>query len=222
MSTRLAFWDVDTQFDFMDPEGDLYVPDAKALDPNLERLTGFARELEIPVVASADDHQLSDAEIDPDEPDGETTFPPHCMRGTPGAERIEETRLGYTLVLEHDERRSPEDIRRDLDHPWPRVLIKKNQLDVFGNPNADTVLAALDPERIVVYGVALDFCVAKTVEGLLERGYDDLVLVTDATEPIDAERGEELLESWKERGVELTTTETLAVRLDRMSRSASV
>lgn len=222
MRARLVFWDVDTQFDFMDPEGDLYVPEAERLEASLGRLTDFARQLEIPVVASADDHRLSDAEIDSEEPDGETTFPPHCMRGTAGAERIEETRLGYTLVLEHDEGRSREDVRRELDHPWPRVLIKKNELDVFSNPNTDTVLDILRPERIVIYGVALDFCVAKTVEGLLERGYDDLVLVTDATEPIDAERGEEMLESWKERGVELTTTATLAVHLDRLSRSASV
>lgn len=221
MTTRMIFWDVDTQFDFMDPDGKLYVPGAERLEKKLERLTGFARELEIPVVASADDHRLADDEIDPENPDGETTFPPHCMHDTPGAERIEATRLDYTLVVERDGP-SPDRIERGLAHPWPRVLIRKNELDVFGNPHTETVLELLDPEQIVVYGVALDFCVAKTVEGLLGRGYDSLVVVTDATAPIDSEHGDALLESWRGYGLELTTTDTLAVRLDRLSRSATV
>lgn len=221
MTTRLLFWDVDTQFDFIDPQGKFYVPRAETLETNLERLTGFARELEIPLLASADDHRLTDDEIEAESPDGETTFPPHCMHGTPGAERVEATRLDYTLVLEPEES-STEEIRRGLEHPWPRVLLRKHELDVFSNPNTERVLERLEPEQIVIYGVALDFCVRKTVEGLLARGYDTLVLVTDATQPIDTERGEELLASWREHGVELTTTETLAVRLDRLARSATV
>jgi len=42
-------------------------------------------------VASADDHELTDPEIS-DEPDFEYTYPPHCLRGTPGAERVPETK----------------------------------------------------------------------------------------------------------------------------------
>ena len=39
-----VFWDVDTQYDFMMPEGDLYVPDAIQIIPKLTALTHFARE----------------------------------------------------------------------------------------------------------------------------------------------------------------------------------
>jgi hypothetical protein len=40
-----VFWDVDTQVDFMSPEGKLYVPGAETIAPNLGRLTDYAHVL---------------------------------------------------------------------------------------------------------------------------------------------------------------------------------
>ena len=46
-------------------------------------------------------------------------------------------------------------------------LLNKPGTDVFRwNPNAATVLATLAPDRIVVYGVATDFCTRAAVDGL--------------------------------------------------------
>ena len=59
----------------------------------MARLVQAAREAGIPHVASADDHELTDPEI-VDDPDFANTFPPHCLRGTTGAEKIPETRAG--------------------------------------------------------------------------------------------------------------------------------
>jgi nicotinamidase-related amidase len=47
---------VDTQHDFMDPEGKLYVPGAEALVPALTALTDFAHARGIPILASSVDH----------------------------------------------------------------------------------------------------------------------------------------------------------------------
>ena len=84
--TRI-FWDVDTQVDFMEPSGKLYVPGAREIAPALERLVDAARAARLVHVASADDHELTDPEISSD-PDFRNTYPPHCMRGTRGAEKI--------------------------------------------------------------------------------------------------------------------------------------
>ncbi|HET7040554.1 MAG TPA: hypothetical protein VFI13_00985, partial [Gemmatimonadales bacterium] len=54
--TSTIFWDVDTQHDFMDPDGKLYVPGAEAIVPVLGQLTGYAHAHGIRVLASADDH----------------------------------------------------------------------------------------------------------------------------------------------------------------------
>ena len=54
----VLFWDVDTQIDFMRPEGKLYVPEAETLEHNLKILNRLAHEHHIPIVASADSTRL--------------------------------------------------------------------------------------------------------------------------------------------------------------------
>ena len=89
---RLIFWDVDTQHDFLSPEGKLHVPRAEAIVPRLAALTDYAHANGIRIVASAEEHLPGDAELS-EHPDFETTWPPHCMRGTPGQRKIDETTL---------------------------------------------------------------------------------------------------------------------------------
>ena len=86
----MILWDVDTQVDFMLPEGKLYVPGAEETAPAMARLVAAARSAGIVHVASADDHELTDPELS-ESPDYETTYPPHCLRGTRGARKVPET-----------------------------------------------------------------------------------------------------------------------------------
>ncbi len=204
----IVFWDVDTQVDFMDPDGKLYVPEAETLTDNLATLTRLADEHGIAVVGSADDHQESDEEIS-DRPDFSATYPPHCMRGTEGAARVPATDRTWTAELGHQPLPVAA-IAAIADQAHPRVLVHKKRFDVFSNPNTEPLVAALAPEHIVLYGVALDVCNKAAVEGLLERGYTNLTVVTDATKPIRAEAAEDLLASWRKRGATLATTAEVA------------
>lgn len=213
--TPLLFWDVDTQVDFMLPDGALYVPGAETLRPALARLVAAARSHGVPIVASADHHCLEDAEIS-DAPDWKTTFPPHCMAGTPGAERVPETQLTDPLRLD-GEPRAEEELQAALGPERPEVLLLKHELDVFSNPNAERVLKILAPQRIVIYGVALDFCHCRAVEGLWSRGFRDLEIVVDATRPIDGRRGERLLETWRELGMKMVTANQVIEDLESRS-----
>ena len=95
---RRVLWDVDTQVDFVMPHGKLYVPGAEETLPAMARLVGWARERGIVHVASADDHELTDPEIS-EQPDFRTTYPPHCLRGTRGAEKVDETRQADPVPL---------------------------------------------------------------------------------------------------------------------------
>ncbi|MGH7512183.1 MAG: cysteine hydrolase family protein [Gemmatimonadales bacterium] len=200
--TRLLFWDVDTLYDFMHATGRLYVPGSEKIIPTLEALTAFAHARRIPIVASADNHEETDAEIS-DTPDWSTTFPPHCMRGTPGQLKIAETALRDPLVIEPELEDPGALAHRILAHRGDFLLTKRT-LDVFSNANTTTLLRALEPEAIVIYGVATDFCDKYTVEGLLRhRPEADLFLVTDAIRAIYPEQAERLLESWRDRGVHL-------------------
>ena len=201
----LLFWDVDTQYDFMRADGKLYVPEAEQIIPNLARLTRAAHQQGIRIVASADDHVPGHRELS-DPPDFKETFPPHCMRGTPGQRKIPETSLRDPLVIEPDPVPARELARRVRGHAGD-LLFHKHWFDVFTNPNVDPAVRELDPDRIVLYGVALDVCDRYAIEGLLQRRpHTQLHAVTDAMKPIDAKQAARLLDDWQRRGVNLLTT----------------
>jgi len=208
----LLFWDVDTQVDFMSPDGKLHVPGAEGITENLRRLTEAARRFSIPVVASADDHEIGDEELS-DTPDFRETYPPHCLRGTPGVGRIPETAREDFTEIGHEPLGDEAISELLASAETPALLIHKKRFDVFTNPNTEGVVRALDPEQIVLYGVALDVCDRYAIEGLLARGYANLTLVTDAARPIREEDAAALLAAWKERGVELTTTDEVLAEL---------
>jgi nicotinamidase-related amidase len=48
-------------------------------------------------------------------------------------------------------------------------LLLKKHFDVFTNPNTDRLLALLDPEEIILFGVATDVCDDAAVRGLVHR-----------------------------------------------------
>ncbi len=202
-------WDVDTQIDFVHAAGKLAVPDAEAILPALAHLTGHAHATGIRIVATADDHDFGHAEIS-DTPDGRMTFPPHCMRGTRGQEKVPETELTSPYIIHavpHDAAMLTTAIRtRGGD-----ILLNKPGTDVFRwNPNAATVLTALAPDRIVVYGVATDICVLAAVLGLRRlRPAAEVVIVTDAIAALDPARGEALVRDWAEAGCTLTSAAAL-------------
>jgi nicotinamidase/pyrazinamidase len=200
----VLFWDVDTQVDFMRPEGSLYVPGAVEIAPALAALTRHASGRGIARVATVCDHVLEDDEIS-DAPDFRSTFPPHCLRGTPGQAKVPETALVDPVVVPN----RPEDrtlLAARLGRRRGEVLIEKNHFDVFTNPNTGAVLDALAPDTVVVYGVAQDVCDAHAIAGFLKRGGLKVVFVEDAAKPIDAVRGAELLAEWRDAGVAVMTT----------------
>jgi len=189
-------WDVDTQFDFMLPDGRLYVPGAEETVPAMKRLVDAARAAGIVQVASADDHELTDSEIS-DEPDFVTTYPPHCLRGTRGARKIPETEQEDPVPL------ALEPVPDRYLEGREFLLLKKN-FDVFTNPNTERLLDRLAPDEIVVFGVATDVCDDAAIRGFLDRGLK-VRFVEDAARGLDEERVAISTTSWRRRGVDFTT-----------------
>ncbi len=200
----MILWDVDTQVDFMLPGGKLYVPGAEETATAMARLVAAAREAGVVHVASADDHELADAEIS-ETPDYATTYPPHCLRGTRGARKVPETEqldpvpLALTPVPAH----------------WlegREFLLLKKHFDVFTNPNTEPLLEALAPEEVVVFGVATDVCDDAAIRGLRARGYT-VSFVEDAARGLDDERTAACLADWRALGVVFTDVAEVLARL---------
>ena len=203
----VVFWDVDTQVDFMHSAGKLYVPDAESIIPNLKRLTDYAHAHGIRIVASADDHIPGHKELS-DAPDFRQTFPLHCLRGTPGQQKIPETALKNPVIIE-PEPRPPEQIAKQVTGGGD-VLLHKHWFDVFTNLNVEAVIGAIKPRTIVLYGVATDVCNKYALEGLMSRHPEiRLFAVEDAMKAIDPDRQEHLLKEWGEEGVRIVSTDEI-------------
>ena len=205
-----VFWDVDTQVDFIEPGGKLHVQGAETIRANLARLTGFAHDYGIRVIASSDCHEAKDEELS-DTPDFADTFPPHCLRGTSGQARIPETTLLRPLVVEPDA--DPAAILRQVESHDDDILFHKRFFDVFTNRSVTPVIESLRLRCVTLYGVALDVCNRYAVEGLLAHHPNiALTVVTDAVRAIDERRRDELLTAWRARGVTLATTDEATQR----------
>jgi len=196
-------WDIDTQVDFMEPSGKLYVPGARDVAPAMELLVDAARAARLTHVASADDHELTDPEIS-DAPDFRNTYPPHCLRGTRGAEKILETKQRDPLPLSLAP--FPPGLIPGMIEGRREILLLKKSFDVFTNPNTEPLLAALDPDEIVVFGVATDVCNNAAILGFLLRGRR-VRFVEDAARGLDEARTTACTAVWRDRGVEFSTAE---------------
>ncbi|HEX3291774.1 MAG TPA: isochorismatase family cysteine hydrolase [Gaiella sp.] len=203
--SSLLLWDVDTQVDFVLQAGKLAVPGAEDAVPAMARLVRWAEEQGITHLATADDHELTDPEIS-DEPDFASTYPPHCLRGTPGAARIPETAQRDPLPLPLTPY-PPGLVPRLVDGRRELLLLKKTY-SAFSNPNLEPLLAALDPDEVIVFGVATDVCNDAAITGLLARGYR-VAFVEDASRGLSEERTAAALARWRDAGVRFTTADAV-------------
>jgi len=171
---ELLFWNVDTQFDFMNNEGKLYVPDSELILPLLKRITSFAKEANIQVVNSAD-HHFPDAKELSDTPDFISTFPPHCMANSAGADYMDEVEPENASILKWDRSYSSKEIETMTKSR--NLVILKDVFDVFeGNPNTSNLVKILAPKSVFVYGVTTNVCVNCAVCGLAKQGIQVFVI----------------------------------------------
>jgi len=180
---KILFWAVDCQNDFMNKDGALYVEGAEAIKSNLKKLTSIAINYNIPVVNTRDWHEATDEELS-ETPDFINTFPKHCMKDTKGAEFIKEITPIYGNT----------------------VVINKNKFDVFtGSKNTEKILKDINPNIVVVYGVATNVCVNFAILGLVGRGYK-VIVVYDAIKELPNLPVNEIYKDWKTKGVTFEIT----------------
>ena len=201
MNEQLVCVDIDTQIDFMRPDGKLYVSGAEEIVPNLVKLMQYARQHDIPVLSSADAHTRDDPEF--------KIWPPHCVAGTEGQRRIPETQFPDAKVVPSIP---------GAFHPPPRwsdqPLFERPTSDTADNPNFDAIIESLKPRRAVVFGVATEYCVRADALSILKRGMP-VDLVEDAIKAIKKEDGRKAIEEMQAAGARLVKTEDVCQPLSR-------
>jgi nicotinamidase/pyrazinamidase len=165
-----AYFDIDTQNDFVVPGGALYSPGAERLIPEVARLNNAAARQGFVLISTMCAH-LPDAEEF-------KVWRSHCVIGTPGQLKPAETLLA---------------------EPSDQVIVEKDDLDVFSNPSALPLLDRLGIDECFVYGVYLEYCVKCAVMGLLKSGRK-VRLVTNATMAVDATAGDTVVQDFLAAG----------------------
>lgn len=179
---------VDVQNDFC-PGGSLPVTEGDKVVPVLNRYIERFREAHLPIFATRDWHPESTSHFNT----AGGVWPPHCVRGTRGAEF-------------HPDLRLPEDV----------ILISKGIGDedsYSGFQGADATGAQLAKllhqrgvKRLFVGGLATDYCVKHTVlDGLKEKF--KVVLLEDAIRGVDLNPGDSdrAVEEMVQAGAEKTS-----------------
>ncbi|MGC1453419.1 MAG: isochorismatase family cysteine hydrolase [Candidatus Sulfotelmatobacter sp.] len=195
VSRDFIFWEVDVQADFMLPGGHLYVPGAEMLLPNIRRLTDAARQGRVFLVSHGCFHTHDDPEF--------KVFPPHCVKGTAGAELVPDALTEAVLRVPNDaDAKLPEDFSG-----FQQILLEKQTLNIFESRHADALVQRLGSRaEFVVFGVVTEYCVRFAVKGLLARGRR-VAVVQDAIETLKQEDGEKTIAELEQLGARLTTTD---------------
>jgi nicotinamidase/pyrazinamidase len=200
-SRDFIFWEVDVQADFMQPGGKLYVPGAEKLLPNIRKLTDAARRGEVFLVSHGCFHTPNDPEF--------RQFPPHCIKGTPGAEFVPEALTDNVVHVPNDTSASlPKNIFK-----YQQIILEKQTLDIFDTRLADSLVERLSTTaEYVVFGVVTEFCVGLAVRGLLARKRR-VAIVSDAIETLAPEVGGKALTELRSMGGTLITTEEILAKI---------
>jgi nicotinamidase/pyrazinamidase len=203
LSRDFILWEVDLQADFVLPGGKLYVPGAEKLLPSIKRLTDLARQDRVFLVSHGDFHAPNDPEF--------KIFPPHCVKGTAGAELVPEALTERVVRVPNDaEAKLPQDLSA-----YQQILLEKQTLNIFDSRHADQLVERLASHaEFIVFGVVTEYCVSFAAKGLLERGRR-VALVSDAIETLRAADGEKAITEMKQAGARLTTTSEIIATLAR-------
>ena len=192
---KQVFFDIDTQIDFVYPAGALYVPGAERILPAVEHLNRYAAARGIVVVSTMDAHAEDDEEF--------RTWPAHCVAGTTGQLKPCATMLAKTVVIPNRP--------AELDIAGAQqIILEKQKLDLFTNPNIQQLLEQLGADRYVVYGVVTEYCVKYAAMGLLATG-KPVTLVTDAIETLDRAASDAMIAEFTGQGGELAPLKRFAV-----------
>ena len=191
--TGTALIAVDVQRDFL-PGGSLGVPDGDAVVDPLLRVAAAAQY----TVATRDLH-----------PPGHVSFverggpwPPHCVAGTPGAAIDPRILDAADLVVSKG---------RDVDH---------DAYSGFDGTVLADALRDLGVTRLLVGGLATDYCVRATVLDARREGFE-VVVLKDAIRAVDVQAGDggRALAEMRDAGAQVSTVEVAL--LSRLTGAAT-
>ncbi|HKH25992.1 MAG TPA: isochorismatase family protein [Acidimicrobiia bacterium] len=181
---------VDVQNDFSDPSGNLYVQDGEQVVPVINREVDRAQEAGVPVVYTKDWHP-------PDTPHFAKhggKWPVHCVRETWGADLHPDLKVVGEIIHKAT---GPED-------GYSGFSVTHLPTGERRETGLEQLLRDRGVDRVVIVGLATDYCVKETGLDAVRKGFGAEVL-TEATRPVEVEPGDggRALDDLEQAGVAL-------------------
>ncbi|MXZ06607.1 MAG: isochorismatase family protein [Acidimicrobiia bacterium] len=175
-STDTALVVVDVQNDFADPDGSLYVPEADTrIIPAVNRQVSSAIEAGASVFYTQDWHP----ERTPHFATDGGIWPVHCVAGTVGAE------FHPDLLVE-----GPSVYKGANGEDGYSGFTMRDPVSGEEKPTElESMIRAAGCQKVVVVGLALDYCVKDTALDVARGGFETTVLL-DATGAVNLEPGD--------------------------------
>ena len=186
---------VDVQNDFADPDGGLSVAGGAAVVPVVNAAIAQARAAGALVVATQDWHP----EVTPHFAKDGGIWPVHCVAGSWGAT------LHPDLAVPDD---APRVHKGATGEDGYSGFTMRDPVDGSTVPTVlDGLLRSANVRRVVIAGLATDYCVKATALDAVRLGYDTTVL-TDGVAAVDLEPGDgdRALDELAAAGVQLTSS----------------
>ena len=195
MKTALVV--VDIQNDFC-PGGALAVTNGDDVIQPANRLIGHFRRHGAPLFYTRDWHPANHCSFK----DCGGPWPAHCVQGTPGAA-----------------------FHGDLEVPDDAVILNKawrpDSEDFSGKSSSELFprLAQAAVRRIVLVGLATEYCIKATAHEARAEGFE-VIVITDAIRPVNVRPGDEqrALDDMRARGVVLLTSAEFLTRFQGLEK----
>lgn len=168
---------VDVQNDFADPRGSLYVKGGEQVVESVNRLVAHAQAGGSFVVYSKDWHPPRTPHF---QADG-GVWPVHCVRGTWGAELVPDLAIATPSVFIHK--------GAGGEDGYSAFSVRDPSSQEHRATGLDGILRRLGVERLVIAGIATDYCVLETARDALSNGFVPVV-VRDAVRAVDLKPGD--------------------------------
>ena len=161
---------VDTQVDFVSPNGSLYVPTAEEIIiPGIEYLRQLDVDNTVGILFTADTHDRDMYAYSEEAKE----FPPHCLEGSTGWANVFNADMVDPNIMVYTAKKYVFDMFADPES----VVLRDARLSKYGavegldiNEFCTKLLPLVD--QVEVWGVASDYCVKYAIDGLLLRGFD--------------------------------------------------
>jgi nicotinamidase/pyrazinamidase len=168
MGKRLIYG-VDLQYDFMNHNGNLYVPKSEKILNAVNKIQYLVKEeqnkYDLKIAFSIDEHDGQEPEMQ----SNGGLFPVHCMKNTIGCELISNISL-----------------------PKFYKIFPKRTYDIFdkqlGNSQINDWLEEEQIKEVWIYGLVGNICVEAAVRGFIKRGIETYIW-NDAVVWMDLEKG---------------------------------